>query len=615
MTITVSTIAAEADVRELERQPYEQYMPHTSVLQALEASARAYPGRRALTYVGSPDPGAPAKSWSYAEFVTKVRQAANLFRRLAGKDTPRVATLLPNIPQAWFAMFGAETAGVLCPINYQLDAEHVAELVQATGANILVVLGPSRELDIWSRVHAVRSRCPALRHVLVVGEPVAGELDFDAAIEEAPGEELTFPGPASRNAVAALFHTGGTTGRPKLAQHTHGNQLHVSLGAAQMYGMRSQDVMINGFPLFHVAGAFVCGLSALMVGGELVIPTVLGMRSKGFMDRYWDFVEKHGVTYLTGVPAVISTLLATKPLSHQTRGVRAMLTGGTPLPDELAERFTRKFDIPVRNILGMTECAGVISIEPVAGERVRGSCGLRLPYSEICAVDAAGNAVPAGQTGILKVRGPNVGPGYTEAKRNAGTFEDGWLITGDVGHVDAAGYVFITGRSKDLIVRSAHNIDPRMIEDAMLRHSSVLMAAAVGEPDEYAGELPVAYVVLKPGEEADPDDLGEFARQHVPERPAVPKRIEIVDALPLTAVGKVYKPALRMMAVRHAMAERLARAGLDEWAAVDVREEGSVTMVVFTAAPGADPRALEGGLRSLMASFALRWRLEPGDRG
>lgn len=609
--MTLIAIQNSADVSCIEQQSYDAYMPAQSVFQALEQSARTHGSRRALTYVVSPDPEREPSSWTYAEFVAKVRQAANLFRRLAGNEAPRVATLMPNIPQAWFTMFGAETAGVLCPINYLLDAEHIADLVEATGANILVILGPSDELDIWSRLDTVRTRCRRLKHVLVVGGQPAGELDFDAALAEMPSEKLTFDATEARDAIAALFHTGGTTGRPKLAQHTHGNQLHASLGAAQMFGMTSQDVMINGFPLFHVAGSLVNGFSGLMVGAELVIPTLLGLRSKPFMERYWDFVEKHGITLLTGVPAVLATLNGGSAGPQQARSARAMLTGGTPLPDDLAEAFTRKFGVPVRNIFGMTECAGVVSIEPVAGQRVRGSCGLRLPYTQVRAVDAAGGPLPCGETGVLQVSGPNVSPGYTEPGRNAGTFENGWLLTGDIGHVDAAGAVYITGRAKDLIVRSSHNIDPRLIEDALMRHPAVLMAAAVGEPDEYAGELPVAYVTLKPGESVGAQELAEFSRQHIPERPAFPKRIEFVDALPMTAVGKVFKPALRLAAVRFAMSERLARAGMSERAALDVREEGSTTSVVFTAAPGVDPQALEVELRTLMTSFALRWRLEP----
>ncbi len=595
------------DLERIESMPYEEYLPHPTVWHALEHSARTWGARPALTYITSADPAADPLRWTYAEFVAQVRRAANLFRSVAGDAPPRVAMLLPNIPQAWFTLFGAETAGVLCPINYLLGPEHVAELVAATGANILVALAPHDELDLSDRVAAVRRACPGLRRVFLVG-PGAGEEDFDSAVASQSGDALDFPPPDRRDALAALFHTGGTTGRPKLAQHAQGNQLHAALGAAQMYGMQAGDVMVNGFPLFHVAGSFVYGLSTLMVGAELVLPTLLGMRNKAFVERYWEFVDKHQITWLAGVPTVMSTLMSSTPEAHQLRSARAMLTGGSPLPDELAENFERKFGIPVRNIFGMTECAGVISIEPVGGARVRGSCGLPLPYTRVRAIDAAGRALPAGETGVLCVQGPTVGPGYTEPQRNAGTFEDGWLITGDLGHVDADGRVYITGRAKDVIVRSGHNIDPRLIEDALLRHPAVQMAAAVGEPDEYAGELPVAYVVLHPGATADPAELAASSQQHIPERPAYPKRVEIVEALPLTGVGKVFKPALRMAAIQRAMQDRLARAGLNE-VAVDVRDEAAVTTVVFTGRG----EGLEARLRTVMTPFALRWRLDAGE--
>ncbi|WP_167784839.1 AMP-binding protein [Ramlibacter rhizophilus] len=614
MTLRPEAIRHPADIARLESQPYEQYLPPATVWQALDQAARDHAERPAITYIESPDPAQPATTWTYVQLVQRVRQAANLFRQLAGDQPPRVAMLLPNIPQAWLTLLGAETAGVLCPINYLLGPEHVAELVAATEANILVALGPNAELDIWSRVQAVRRHCPAVRHLLVVRAGAAADdgVDFDEALAAQPGERLLFDGPAGRDTLAALFHTGGTTGRPKLAQHAHGNQLHAAWGAAQMFGIRPEDVMVNGFPLFHVAGSFVYGLSTLMSGAELVLPTLVGMRNKAFVDRYWTFVAKHRISLLAGVPTIMQTLMTSTPAPEQTRVARAMLTGGSPLPDELAVDFERQFGIPVRNILGMTECAGVISIEPLEGERVRGSCGLPLPYTRVTTIDAEGRELAPGQTGVLRVRGPNVGPGYTEAARNAGTFEDGWLVTGDLGHVDETGRVFITGRAKDVIVRSGHNIDPRLIEDALMRHPAVLMAAAVGEPDEYAGELPVAYAVLKPGERADAAELAAWAQPYIPERPAFPKRVEFIDSLPLTAVGKVFKPALRMRAIQRALDERLERAGLAGQASVDVREEGAVTTVVFGAAPGVAPAQLEAPLRKLMTPFALRWRVEPG---
>jgi fatty-acyl-CoA synthase len=326
------------------------------------------------------------------------------------------------------------------------------------------------------------------------------------------------------------------------------------------------------------------------------------------MSNFGKQVERFGVTFLAAVPTVIAGLLALNLDNAHLRSVRALLTGGSPLPDELAAAFEARHGIPVRNILGMTESAGVISIEPLASPRTPGSCGLPLPYSEVVAVDAEGGQLPAGRSGILRIRGPNISPGYTDAERNAGTFEEGWLVSGDIGHVGREGHVFVTGRAKDVIIRGAHNIDPGLIESVLLRHPSVLMAAAVGEPDAYAGELPVAFVSLKPGEHVTPAELLAFAAPLIAERPAVPKRIHIISAVPVTAVGKVYKPRLRAEATRHAMELQLAQHGLQGKVAVEVNESAGGLSVRY--------RSTESGvgetIREIMKPFALRYTVEAG---
>jgi fatty-acyl-CoA synthase len=326
------------------------------------------------------------------------------------------------------------------------------------------------------------------------------------------------------------------------------------------------------------------------------------------MARCGEFIERFGVTLLATVPTVIAGLLALQLPNERLRSVRALLTGGSPLPDELAAAFEARHAIPVRNILGMTESAGVISIEPLAGPRTPGSCGLPLPHTEVAVVDGDGRPVGVGESGILRVRGPNVSPGYTDASRDRGTFEDGWLISGDIGHLDAEGRIFVTGRAKDVIIRGAHNIDPGLIESVLLRHPAVLMAAAVGEPDAYAGELPVAFVALKPDALATAEELLDFAAPLIAERPALPKRIHLVPALPMTAVGKVYKPKLRAVATRHAMQALLRQQGLGGRASVQVDEGASGLKLRFDVADA----AAEAAVRELMKPFALSYTVSVG---
>lgn len=378
--------------------------------------------------------------------------------------------LLPAIPAAYVTLWAAEAVGRVCPINPQ-------------GAR-------------------------------VVAEPTASEtvLDFWRELNDmtnSPPPEWREP---NRETVAAYFHTGGTTGTPKLVQHLHRNQLHAARGAMLMYGTTHNDSIINGFPLFHVAGSMVYGLSTLMAGGRIFLPTLLGFRHSKFMQNYWAFVERYGISLATAVPTGIATLMAVPHQPQQLRSVRAMITGGSPLPEAIADECEQKLGIPVRNTLGMTESAGVISIEPVAAPRQTDSCGWRLPFSEvrICHPDTS-EPLANGEIGVLQLRGPNVSPGYLNSAQNKDNFQDGWLVSGDLAQLSENERIHVRGRSKDIIIRNSHNIDPQQIEDVLMSHPDVQLAAVVGQPDEYAGELPAAFVVFHANVQPD---LGALRRSN-----------------------------------------------------------------------------------------------------
>ena len=220
--------------------------------------------------------------------------------------------------------------------------------------------------------------------------------------------------------------------------------------------------MVNGFPLFHVAGAFVYGLSVLSSGGTLLVPGRMGMRNVAFMSGFWRQAKRSGITVIGGVPTLLSGLMG-QPIDADVSKIRMALTGGSPLPPELADSFEAKTGMPVRNIFGMTETAGSIALESVYAERTPHCCGLPLPFSEIAVLPhnsgIASERLPVGQTGVVVVRGPNVSPGYTDADRNVGTFlDEGWLLTGDLGWIDKEERVYLTGRAKDVIIRGSHNL-------------------------------------------------------------------------------------------------------------------------------------------------------------
>jgi fatty-acyl-CoA synthase len=559
-------IRNQADLDAIEAVPYEQALPARSPYGLIAAAAARWPQRDALVFLPSGDVAEPAQRTTYAELLASIHRAANLFRSLGVQAGDAVAILAPNLPLTHAALWGAQLAGRACPINFLLQPEHIAALLRASGSKVLVALGPDAEIDVWSTACKVLELVDIPLVVIPASGGVPRGIDFARALQEQP-QALAFDPVLHPDQVAACFHTGGTTGAPKLALHTQGNEAHTGWFAHRFYGFDEHTVEMNGFPLFHVAGAFVYGLSVLAVGGTQVLPTRSGMRNAAFVRNYWRFCDREGVTALACVPTILATL-ANLPVDADISRVRIAYTGGSPLPNELAAQFEARTGLPVRNILGMTECAGLISIEPAASPRVPGSTGLRLPYTEVSVVPwrdgqaQLGEQCAIGETGVVVVRGPHVSPGYSEPARNTGMFEQGWLVSGDLGHLDTEGHLFITGRAKDVIIRGAHNIDPGLVEEALLAHPAVAMAAVVGEPDAHAGEVPVAFVTLKPGVQADAATLLAEVAPHVYERPAVPKRLTVLPALPLTAIGKVYKPALRRMAVDTRLREDLARLGV-----------------------------------------------------
>ena len=638
----MTPIQTLADIQAIEAQPYAQAIPAQTTYGLIAPAAQRFAQRDALVFLPDDNLATAPRRVRYGELLAQIHRAANLFRSLGVGPDDAVAILAPNIPEAQYALWGAQVAGRACPINFLLQPDHIAGLLTAANAKVLVALGPCAEWDIWRTATqvcklvpipliqiAVQGAVQGAAHDGVLGKgedspSVAARDDVVGRAAEVPAtfqralarqsESLNFAPDLSADRIAACFHTGGTTGAPKLALHTHGNEAHTGWFAHAFYGFDEHTVELNGFPLFHVAGAFVYGLAVLAVGGTQVLPTLTGMRNAGFVRQYWKFCERERITALACVPTILAALLH-QPVDADIARVRVAYTGGSPLPTALADQFERNFGIPVRNILGMTECAGLVSIEPLAAPRVPGSTGLRLPYSEVRAVPWQGGVAQLqstcaeGETGVIVLRGPHVSAGYSDPARNAGMFQDGWLISGDLGHIDAQGYIHVTGRAKDVIIRGSHNIDPGLVEDAFLAHPAVALCAVVGEPDAYAGELPVAFVTLKAGSVCDAQTLLAQVAPHVYERAAAPKRVTVIDAMPVTAIGKIYKPTLRARAIETKLAEVLGAVTQGRAVAVVAREQGGRYLARITVSGAADAE-LEQSLRAALAAIAVATEIE-----
>lgn len=543
---------------------FDDWVSAPSVYALLQESCAIHADQIAFTWIDSAEPEESARQVSYAEFIQEVTRTANLLRSLGAQRKDVVAYMLPAFVETQYVLWGAETAGIACPVNFLLQSEHIAQLLLAAGAKVLVARGPVAGSDIWQKALHVRSLIPGLVLVKVLGEESSDTdfIEFESA-RRAQSAVLAFSDLPSRHDVAAYFHTGGTTGLPKLVAHTHQNQLAAAYGGAAAAGLNASDVITNGLPMFHVAGSIFCSLSQLTAGAEILILSAMGFRNPAMISNFWRIVQRYRVTIVCAVPTALSAILAQQAGDADISSIRLVMSGASSLPRTVAELAERVSGRQVRELLGMTETGGVMATEAVWHERVLGSAGHPIPFVEmetrrVSIGGDLGGRCDADEVGVFVIRGPNVTPGYLNPVHNVGAYShDGWLVSGDLGYLDTTGRVFITGRAKDLIIRSGHNIDPAMIEDAYLAHPAVAAAAAVGMPDAYAGELPVIFVVLKPGQESSIEALQSFAERRIHERPAFPKQIFVVDSLPMTGVGKIFKPALRNRCAEALFAEIL----------------------------------------------------------
>jgi fatty-acyl-CoA synthase len=556
------------DVARLESLPLEQSVPVGSTYDIFRNAARAFGDQTALTFLRTADPADEAVNWSYAGLLAGIHQTANLLHRLGVGAGDAVAVMLPGCLEYHLALWGGEAAGIVQPLNPMLTTDKLASLMNAARARVLIAWGDEGESGMWAKAQQLRALVPTLATVLCVppspgAAPPPGAPDFNALRALEPDSHLVSGRRIQPTDIAAYFHTGGTTGAPKLARHSHGAQVFTAWACVQMQGLAPGDVTINGYPLYHVAGVLPGALASLSAGVRVIIPTPDLFRNKAVIANYWRLVEKYRVTALSAVPTVLAALANVPTAGADISSIRYCRTGAAVLSPELAARFERQFGLHVHESLGMTEMAGISSITPPGVVGPAGCVGFRIPYSQlrIVALDEHGNAsdrdVPAGEQGMVLFKSPNLFSGFVDPADNANAFTaDGWLATGDLGWLDGEGRLNLSGRSKDLIIRSGHNIDPKTIEDALGAHPAVQLCAAVGAPDAYAGELPVAFATLVPGAKATEAELLAFTAARVDDPAAKPRAVTILQAMPMTTVGKIYKPELRTLAAQAATASR-----------------------------------------------------------
>ncbi|MEM8956298.1 MAG: acyl-CoA synthetase [Pseudomonadota bacterium] len=557
--------------------------------QALTAVFEAHGARPAISFQILSDPKSKAETLSWAEVHARVTQAANLFRSLGVEEGDVVAFLMPNCNETAVVLLGGMTAGIVNPINPLLDVEQIAGILNETKAKVLVTLKSFPKTDVAQKAAEAVRFAPSVKTVLEVDllrylappkswiVPLirpklsvshhAKMLDLNAELDKQPKDALTFTEPAE-DRVAAYFHTGGTTGTPKVAQHKQSGMIYNGwLGHRLIF--TEEDVLICPLPMFHVFACYPILMSAIQSGAHVVFPTPAGYRGEGVFDNFWKLIERWQVTFVITVPTALAALMQ-RPVNADVSSLKVGISGSAPLPVELYNRFQEATGVQLTEGYGLTEATCLVSCNPIEGLKKVGSVGIPLPYTDVrvlhCEDDGSVSyECQPDEVGEICIANPGVyeGSTYTEEGKNLGLYADRvYLRTGDLGRLDEDGYLWITGRKKDLIIRGGHNIDPAEIEEALMGHEAVAMVAAIGQPDEKAGELPCAYVELVEGGDVSQRDLMEFASTRIHERAAIPKHLEIIDVLPKTAVGKVFKPDLRRLAISRVYNDALSRAGL-----------------------------------------------------
>jgi fatty-acyl-CoA synthase len=499
---------------------------------------------------------------SASAFRGLLASAARWLRRNGIGPRDVVSLLAPNCTATSVAYWAAMSSAAVQPLNLLFTREAIAAQVAAVGAKILFTPPPGAPFGLFEKVEGLQALAPRLERIVVL--PLDGTVAFggeEIGPNDGANEALEDVEVADPERIVALLPTGGTTGAPKVVPLSNRNVVSSAIGSMLAADLRPDDRMLIALPIFHVGGSFVGSLAALGAGATIVIPTAGSFRNPEVVANYWRIVEAHRITVGALVPTGLGAAAATPVAGADISRLRLFQTGGSVCPPEIERRFLRAWPADcVRQVYGMTEFAGAITQTPWDREQPFGSVGLPVALAEV-AVLAGGEihrgASPAGE---ILARGPQVFSGYLNPKQTGATFHEGWLRSGDLGRVGENGEVYVTGRAKDLIIRSGHNIDPADIEDVALRYPGVGLAAAVGRPDAYAGETPILFVSPNPGAAIDRAALAQFVQAGVAEPAAKPRSIVVVDEMPLTPVGKIFKPRLREIAAEEAARELLAAA-------------------------------------------------------
>lgn len=476
--------------------------------------------------------------WSWQEFHVQVKRLGNALRKLGVGKGERVAVYLPNSPEYLVTYFAiAEIGAIAVPFNIMFKRSEITYIVNNSRAKILVAAADQAA----EHVQNIRDRLPTLEHLIVVGEhQLENAFSYQQLLSE-NDDNLQMVDCAPDDVVTILY-TSGTTGQPKGAMLTHANFYdNGELNGSYTLHINDQDSFLTGTPFCHIF--FVLTVLGPMFKGGAVVTM-----PRFFPDKALELISKYQVTHFAGVPTMYIYMLQTykaDPDKYDLSSWRFAQSAGAAMPAEYVKEIENCFKVGFCECYGSTETSSTCTYGRL-GHGKPGSIGLPADTWEVQIVDEGNQAVDVGAVGEIIVKGPGVFKGYWDMpEATAAAFTGEWFHTGDLGRADEDGYLYVVDRIKDMLICGGYNIYPREIEEVLYTHPAVLEAAVIGIPDAAKGEIPKAYITLKPnGERMSEGDMIAFCKERVAAY-KVPRIVEFVEELPKNATGKILKRALK----------------------------------------------------------------------
>jgi long-chain acyl-CoA synthetase len=473
-------------------------------------------------------------SLTYQEFDQVTDRMAAGLQALGLEKGDHAAVLFPNSMDTLLSYFAIiKAGGTAIPINPLYTPREIAFILNNSEAKFLLAAP-----QFQKAVEGVRAQVPGLKKAVFRGEDEPSILRAIARV--APAGDFPKPVDLSSRDHAIIFYTSGTLGTPKGVMLTHENFTFSGPNIARCYGLKPDDITMAVLPLVHVFAVASPIFGSLSSGGTVVV--VDRFQAETVLQAFVDY----RVTWFPGVPTMFNYIYhAYEKGAYNVSSIRMGLSGGASLSVELLKNWEERFNADILEVYGLTESTGLVTANPVHGVRKAGSIGITVPNVQTRLVDKEGQNVGKGEVGEILFKGPNATQGYWKLpEQTAESIRGGWVYTGDLARQDEEGYFFIVGRKKDLMITGGYNVYPREVEEVLYTHPAVYEAAVIGVPDEVKGEVPKAYLVLKPGQTATEKEIVEYCKQNLAPY-KVPRQVEIRSELPKSSTGKILHRELR----------------------------------------------------------------------